>query len=79
MNITGRINAFRVIERLEGMNILGGQNNESIKAQPLPLTTRLARDTKISVNVGLELTIALFTEYNDAFIYSATESVYCRF
>ena len=25
----GRMNAFRVIERLERMNILGGQNTES--------------------------------------------------
>ena len=31
MNFTGRINAFRVIERLERLNILGGQNNESVK------------------------------------------------
>ena len=30
MNFTGRINAFRVIERLERMNILGGQNTESV-------------------------------------------------
>ena len=30
-NLTGRINAFRVIERLERMNILGGQNTESVK------------------------------------------------
>ena len=29
-NFTERINAFRVIERLERMNILGGQNNESV-------------------------------------------------
>ena len=27
----GRINAFRVIERLEKLNILGGQNTESVK------------------------------------------------
>ena len=26
-----RINASRVMERLERMNILGGQNNESVK------------------------------------------------
>ena len=26
LNFMGRINAFRVIERLERMNILGGQN-----------------------------------------------------
>ena len=31
MNFTGRINAFRVIERLERLNILGGQNTESVK------------------------------------------------
>ena len=35
-NFTGRINAFRVIERLESMEwkerILGGQNTESVKA-----------------------------------------------
>ena len=30
-NFTGRINAFRVIERLERMNISGGQNTESVK------------------------------------------------
>ena len=30
-NLMGGINAFRVIERLERMNILGGQNTESIK------------------------------------------------
>ena len=30
MNFTGHINAFRVIERLERMNILGGQNTESV-------------------------------------------------
>ena len=30
-NFTGRINAFRVIERLERMNILGGQNTEGVK------------------------------------------------
>ena len=30
-NFTGRINAFRVIERLERLNILGGQNTESVK------------------------------------------------
>ena len=29
-NFTGRINAFRVIERLERREILGGQNTESI-------------------------------------------------
>ena len=29
-NFTGRINAFRVIERLERMNTLGGQNTESV-------------------------------------------------
>ena len=27
----GRIHAFEVIERLERMNILGGQNTESVK------------------------------------------------
>ena len=27
----GRINAFRLIERLERMNILSGQNTESVK------------------------------------------------
>ena len=26
----GRINAFRVIERLERMNIIGGQNTENV-------------------------------------------------
>ena len=31
LNFTGRINAFRVIERLERMNILGGQNTKSVK------------------------------------------------
>ena len=30
-NFTGRINAFRVIERLERMNTLSGQNTESVK------------------------------------------------
>ena len=30
MNFTGRINAFLVIERLERMNILSGQNTESV-------------------------------------------------
>ena len=30
-NFTGRINAFRVIKRLERMNILGGRNTESVK------------------------------------------------
>ena len=30
MNFTGRINAFRVIERLQRMNILGGQNTQSV-------------------------------------------------
>ena len=30
LNFTGRIYAIRVIERLEGMNILGGQNTESV-------------------------------------------------
>ena len=29
-NFTGRINAFRVIERLERMNNLDGQNTESV-------------------------------------------------
>ena len=29
-SFTARINAFRVIERLERMNILGGQNTESV-------------------------------------------------
>ena len=29
-NLTGRINAFQVIERLERMDILGGQNTKSI-------------------------------------------------
>ena len=28
MNFAGRINAFRVIERLEKMDIFGGQNTE---------------------------------------------------
>ena len=32
-NFTGRINPFWVIERLERMNILGGQNTESVKLQ----------------------------------------------
>ena len=31
LNFTGRINAFRVIERLQRMNIFGDQNTESIK------------------------------------------------
>ena len=31
LNFTGHINAFRVIECLERMNILGGQNTESVK------------------------------------------------
>ena len=31
LNFTGCINAFRVIERLERMNILGDQNTESVK------------------------------------------------
>ena len=30
LNFTGRINEFRVIERLERMNILGGQNTEGV-------------------------------------------------
>ena len=30
-NFTGRINAFRVIEHLERMDILGGQNTKSFK------------------------------------------------
>ena len=30
MNFTGRINAFRVIERLKRMNILGSQNTENV-------------------------------------------------
>ena len=30
-NFTGCINAFRVIERLKRMNILGGQDTESVK------------------------------------------------
>ena len=30
-NFTGRIKAFRVIERLERMNILDGLNTESVK------------------------------------------------
>ena len=29
-NFTGRINAFWVIERLERMKIIGGQNTESV-------------------------------------------------
>ena len=29
-NFTGRIKAYRVIERLERMNIFGGQNTESV-------------------------------------------------
>ena len=29
-NFTGRINAFRVSERLERMNILGGKNTEIV-------------------------------------------------
>ena len=32
LNFAVRINALRVIERLERMNILGGQNTESVKA-----------------------------------------------
>ena len=32
-NFTGRINAFRVIEHLERMDILGGQNTESVKKE----------------------------------------------
>ena len=31
-NFTGRINEFRVSERLERMNILGGQKTDSVKA-----------------------------------------------
>ena len=34
-NFTGRINAFRVIERLERMDILGGQNTESVNVNML--------------------------------------------
>ena len=34
MNFTGCINAFRVIERLQRMKILGGQNIESVKEIP---------------------------------------------
>ena len=30
-NFTGRVNAFLVIERLQRMNIMGGQNTESIR------------------------------------------------
>ena len=30
LNFTGRINAFRVIKRHEILNILGGQNTESV-------------------------------------------------
>ena len=61
LNFTGRINAFRVIERLGRMNILGGQNTESVKrvqqgtilvphrgSANFP-TIRLARDTNNSV------------------------------
>ena len=35
LNFTGRINEFRVIERLQRMNILGGQNAESVKFKSL--------------------------------------------
>ena len=31
LNYTERINAFWVIERLDRMDILGGQNNEKVK------------------------------------------------
>ena len=31
LNFKGRMNAFRVIEHLERMNILGGQNTQSVK------------------------------------------------
>ena len=30
LNFTGRINAFRVIERLKRKNIIGGQNTEIV-------------------------------------------------
>ena len=30
-NITGRINVFRIIERLERTDILGGQSTERVK------------------------------------------------
>ena len=33
LNFTGRMNAFRVFERLERMDILGGQNTESVKKE----------------------------------------------
>ena len=46
LNFTGRINAFRVIERLERMNILCGQNTESVNYLIVlsedPLTTNLS-------------------------------------
>ena len=46
LNFTGRINAFRVIERLEGLNILCGQNTESVNYLIVlsedPLTTNLS-------------------------------------
>ena len=35
LNFTGRMNAFRVIERLERMNILGGQNTENVNIEGL--------------------------------------------
>ena len=38
-NFTVRINAFWVIERLERVNILGGQNTESVKESHIPTIT----------------------------------------
>ena len=44
-NFTERINAFRVIERLERMNILGGLSTESVH-QIKPFVTRLLNQTE---------------------------------
>ena len=51
LNFTGRINAFRVIERIERMNILGGQNNESVNIMYLKLHYSIEIE-KIKSNVN---------------------------
>ena len=65
MSFTGRINAFRVIERLQRMNILGDQNIES--ANQLINLTRIPHCLKVytdeygcfcafHLNIGKKLT-----------------------
>ena len=44
---TGRFNAFRVIERLEKLNILGGQNTESVNIYCMRIVGQFIIDRNI--------------------------------